>query len=61
VNRQLAAGLKQTGQAYGRLAAAARSGSKGGYAKARTAVQRGEQSVAGALRGLQAAGYKIAP
>jgi len=59
-NQRLAASLKQTGQAYGKLGAAARSGSKRGYAKARTAVQRGEQGVAGALRGLQAAGYKIA-
>ena len=59
-NAQLAASLKETGAAYGKLAAAARSGSKSRYKKARTAVQRGEQAVAGALRGLQAAGYKIA-
>jgi hypothetical protein len=59
-NRQLAQGLRQTGQAYRRLGKAASSGSKGGYAKGRSAVQRGEQAVAGALRGLEAAGYKIA-
>ncbi|MEA2317366.1 MAG: eukaryotic-like serine/threonine-protein kinase, partial [Solirubrobacteraceae bacterium] len=59
-NTLLAASLARTGAAYGKLAAAARSSSKSGYAKARTAVQRSEQSVAGALRALQAAGYKIA-
>ncbi len=59
-NTQLAASLRQTGAGYDKLAAAARSGSKSGYAKAKTAVQRGEQAVAGALKGLQAAGYKIA-
>jgi len=59
-NAQLAAALKETGAGYGKLAAAARSGSKSGYAQARTAVQQGEQAIAGALRGLQAAGYKIA-
>jgi hypothetical protein len=59
-NQQLAAALKQTGAAYRRLSAAAGAGSKGGYAKARSAVQRGEQSVDGALRGLEAAGYKVA-
>ena len=59
-NTQLAEALKESGAAYGKLAAAARSSNKSGYAKARTAVQQGEQAVAGALRGLQAAGYKIA-
>jgi hypothetical protein len=59
-NTQLAASLKETGAAYGKLAGAARSGSKTGFAKARTAVQQGEQGVTGALRGLEAAGYKIA-
>ena len=59
-NAQLAAALKETGAAYGKLAAAARSGNKSGYAKARRAVQQGEQAVAGALRGLEAAGYKVA-
>ena len=51
VNAQLAAALKETGEAYGKLAAAARSGSKSGYAKARTPVQQGEQAVAGASEG----------
>jgi hypothetical protein len=60
INTQLSGALKQTGQAYGKLAAAARSGNKRGYAKARTTVQRGEQAVAGALQGIQTAGYKIA-
>jgi serine/threonine protein kinase len=60
INSQLSGALKQTGQAYGQLAAAARSGNKSGYAKARTAVQRGEQAVAGAVQGVQTAGYKIA-
>jgi hypothetical protein len=59
-NTQLAASLKETGAAYGKLAAAARSGSKSSFANARTAVQQGEQGVAGALRGLEAAGYQIA-
>ena len=59
-NAQLAAALKETGAAYGKLDAAARSGNKRAYAKARTAVQQGEQAVAGALRGLEAAGYKVA-
>ena len=59
-NTQLAASLRQTEGGYDTLAAAARSGNKRGYAKAQTAVQRGEQSIAGALKGLQAAGYKIA-
>jgi serine/threonine protein kinase len=60
VNRQLAASLKLTGAGYAKMAAAARSGSKSAFEKAGTAVQRGEQAVAGALKGLQAAGYKIA-
>jgi hypothetical protein len=60
-NAQLATALRQTGTAYGQLAAAARSGSKSADAKARVAVQRSEQAVAGALKGLEAAGYKIAP
>ena len=59
-NTQLAAALKETGAAYGKLAAAARSGNKSAYAKASRAVQQGEQAVAGALRGLEAAGYKVA-
>jgi hypothetical protein len=59
-NAQLAASLKETGAAYGKLAAAAKSGSKSRYEKAKTPVQQGEQAVAGALGGLEAAGYKIA-
>jgi hypothetical protein len=59
INTQLATALKQTGAGYGKLAAAARSGNKRADAKARTTVQRAEQSVAGAFEGLQAAGYKI--
>ena len=59
-NAQLASALKETGDAYGKLAAAAASGNKSGYEKARAAVQRAEQAIAGALRGLEAAGYKIA-
>ncbi|MEA2136656.1 MAG: eukaryotic-like serine/threonine-protein kinase, partial [Solirubrobacteraceae bacterium] len=60
INTQLSGALKQTGQAYGKLAAAARSGNKSGYAKARTTVQRGEQAVANALQSVQTGGYKIA-
>jgi protein kinase-like protein len=59
-NQQLASALKETGNAYGKLASAASSGSKSAYSKATKQVQQGEQSVAGALRGLEAAGYKIA-
>src|SRR4051812_7280956 len=57
---QLAKALKGTGQAYGKLAAAAGSGRKAAFAKARAGARRNEQAVAGALRGLQAAGYKVA-
>src|SRR4051812_27058143 len=57
---QLAKALKGTGQAYRRLAAAAGSGRKAAFAKARAGARRNEQAVAGALRGLQAAGYKVA-
>ena len=59
-NAALAASLKLTGTAYSGLAAAARSGNKSAYNKAKTAVQRSEQAVAGSLKALQAAGYKIA-
>jgi serine/threonine protein kinase len=60
VNALLTSRLKQTGKAYGGLAAAARSGSKSRYAKASRAVQSAEGGVAAALRGVAAAGYKIA-
>jgi len=60
VNQALASSLKATGNAYSKMASAASSGSKSGYDKARTAVQRAEQDVAGDLRGLEAAGYKVA-
>jgi hypothetical protein len=60
VNALLASRLKQAGKAYAGLAAAARSGNKSGYAKASKAVQSAEGGVASALRGVQAAGYKIA-
>jgi serine/threonine protein kinase len=56
VNAQLASALKQTGTAYGKLASAAKSGNTGAYAKARSAVQSGLQAIAGARRGLTAAG-----
>ena len=59
-NTQLAASLKETGAAYGKLAAAVRSGNKSRYEKAKTPVQQGEQAVTGALGGLEAAGYKVA-
>jgi len=59
-NEQLAAALKATGNAYGKMAAAASSGNKSAYKKASKQVEDAEQDVAGALRGLQAAGYKIA-
>jgi hypothetical protein len=58
-NAQLAKSLKARGRAYAQLAAAARSGNKRAYAKARAKVQKSEQAVAGALRGLEAAGYKL--
>jgi serine/threonine protein kinase len=59
-NGQLTATLKQTGDAYGKLAAAASSGNKSAYAAASRKVQTSEAAVTRALRGLQAAGYKIA-
>jgi serine/threonine protein kinase len=59
VNTLLASSLKQTGSAYAGLAAAAKSRNKARYAKAGKAVQSAEQGVTGALRGVQAAGYKI--
>jgi hypothetical protein len=59
-NQQLAASLKATGNAYGKLASAASAGNKRAYAKARSQVGDAEESVARALRGLEAAGYKIA-
>jgi hypothetical protein len=60
VNQQLAAALKQTGGAYGKLSSAASSGNKTGYKKAGTSVQSSEEKVDQALRGLEAAGYKVA-
>jgi hypothetical protein len=60
VNQALASSLKATGNAYAKLGATASSGSKRAYNKARTAVQRAEQDLAGDLRGLEAAGYKVA-
>jgi hypothetical protein len=59
-NQQLVAALKQTGDAYGKLGSAASSGSKSGYAKASRQVQTSEAAVARALKGIEAAGYKIA-
>ena len=47
VNQQLAPALKQTGNAYGKLASAASSGNKSAYNKARASVQSAEQAVAG--------------
>ncbi|HYI20753.1 MAG TPA: serine/threonine-protein kinase [Solirubrobacteraceae bacterium] len=59
-NAQFVSALKQSANAYARLSAAAASGNKSAYAKARSAVQNAEQSLAGALDGLKSAGYKIA-
>ncbi len=59
-NTQLADSMKATGTAYAKLASAASKGDKGGFAKAGKTVATGEQAIAGALRGLQAAGYKVA-
>jgi hypothetical protein len=59
-NQELASALKQTGDAYGKLASAASSGNKGAYAKASRKVQTSEAAVARALQTIQAAGYKIA-
>jgi hypothetical protein len=59
-NGQLVAALKQTGNAYGKLAAAASSGNKSAYSAASRKVQTSQAAVPRALRGLQAAGYKIA-
>jgi hypothetical protein len=58
-NQDLASALKATGNAYGKMAAAASSGNKGAYGKASDAVEKAEESVAQALRGLEAAGYKL--
>ena len=60
INGQLVGALKETGQAYGGLVKAAAAGSKSGYKTAVTEVQRGEQGIAGALKAVQVAGYKIA-
>lgn len=59
-NAQLTGALKETGAAYRKLGAAAIKGDRGAYGRAGKAVSTGEQALAGALRGLQAAGYKIA-
>jgi serine/threonine protein kinase len=59
VNQELAAALKQTGNAYAKLGSAASANNDGAYGKARTAVQQAQQNVAGALEGLETAGYKI--
>ena len=59
-NQQLAAALKETGNAYAKLAATASAGNKAAYKKAGQQVQEAEQAVAGALKGLEAAGYKLA-
>ena len=59
-NAQLAAALKETGSAYRTLGAAATKGDRGAYGRAGKSVSAGDQAIAGALRGLQAAGYKIA-
>jgi hypothetical protein len=59
-NAQLTAALKETGSAYSKLGAAATKGDKGAYGRAGKSVSAGEQAIAGALRGLKAAGYKIA-
>jgi hypothetical protein len=58
-NAQLADAMKETGTAYRKLGSAAQKGDKGGYASAGKAVAQGEQAISGALRGLQAAGYKV--
>ena len=42
--------LKQTESAYGRLAAAARRGSKSGYASAKSDVKAGESALQRALK-----------
>jgi hypothetical protein len=60
VNQALASSLKKTGNAYAKLASTASSGKKPAYDKARKAVQQAEEDVAGDLRDLEAAGYKIA-
>ena len=52
--------LKQNANAYAKLAAAAASGNKSRLREGASAVQQAEQSLAGALDGLEAAGYKIA-
>ena len=59
-NEQLASALKDAGNAYAKMAAAASSGNSSAYKKASKQVEDAEQAVAGALRGLEAAGYKIA-
>ena len=51
--------MKATGDAYGKLAAAASSGNKAAYKKAQTQVQTAEATVTRALSGLKAAGYQI--
>ena len=60
VNRALAAALKKTGAAYGRLASAAGSSNKAAYAKASKAVQQAEKDVTTQLNNLEQAGYKLA-
>ncbi len=59
-NQELVSALKQTGDAYGKLASAASSGNKGAYTQASRKVQTSEAAVARALQTIQAAGYKIA-
>ena len=58
-NKQLADAMKETGTAFRKLGAAAAKGDKGGYQSAGKVVSNGEQAISGALRGLQAAGYKV--
>ena len=59
-NQQLASALKQTGDAYGKLASAASSGNKCAYSRRAARCRARRQRSPGALRRLEAAGYKIA-
>ena len=59
INQELAASLKATGNAYGKLASAASSGKDNAYKKASNQVEDAQQDVAAAMKDLETAGYKL--
>jgi hypothetical protein len=55
----LVGALKRAGVGYARVASAARSGNRGGYASGRAAAAAGEAALARALAGFRRLGYKV--